>query len=214
MEIKRFIGGILEANCYVVSPDAKAAAAPSAKAPCFIIDPGYQSRKIIQFINDSKFEVKGIILTHYHSDHSGCAARIRKELGCPIMIHREDADRYREDADRLLEDGDVLTLDGDGKGSKSDVKLTVLHTPGHSRGGICLLSERDKVCFTGDTIFNVDLGRTDLDDGSYEEMVRSIRDVCDRWGNDMTIYPGHGDPATMKTVRKINLEFLEIVNDN
>ena len=206
VKIKRFIGGILEANCYVVSPDAKASDT-DAKAPCFIIDPGYESKKIIKYINDNGFEAEGILLTHHHTDHSGCAARIRKELGCPIMIHREDADRYREDADRLLEDGDVLALNG-------GVKLTVLHTPGHTRGGICLLSERDKVCFTGDTIFNVDLGRTDLNDGSYEEMVRSILDVCNTWGNDMTIYPGHGDPATMKMVRKINLEFLEIVNGN
>ena len=113
VKIKRFIGGILEANCYVVSPDAKASDT-DAKAPCFIIDPGYESKKIIKYINDNGFEAEGILLTHHHTDHSGCAARIRKELGCPIMIHREDADRYREDADRLLEDGDVLTLDGDG----------------------------------------------------------------------------------------------------
>ena len=75
------------------------------------------------------------------------------------------------------------------------------------------MSQRERVCFTGDTIFNVDLGRTDLDDGSYEEMVRSIMDVINNWGNDITIYPGHGDPATMKTVRKINLEFLEILEN-
>lgn len=217
MEIKRFIGGILQANCYVVSPSrAKATdSAASAKTPCFIIDPGYYAPKIAKYIKDEDFAPAGIILTHHHSDHSGAAAYLRKELDCPVMIHREDADRYGGEVERLLEDGDVLTLGcGDGKSSKHEVKLTVLHTPGHTRGGICLLSERDKVCFTGDTIFNVDLGRVDLDDGSYEEMVRSITEVCDKWGNDMTIYPGHGDPATMKTVRKINLEFLEIVNGN
>ena len=76
------------------------------------------------------------------------------------------------------------------------------------------MAARDRICFTGDTIFNVDLGRTDLDDGSYEEMVSSIMNVIDKWENDITIYPGHGDPATMKKVRKINLEFLEIVNGN
>lgn len=205
MEIKRFIGGILAANCYVVSPSAKEAKATAT--PCFIIDPGYYAPKILKYIKSEGFAPEGIILTHHHGDHSGAAAQLRKELDCPIMIHRADADRFKEGADRLLEDGDVLLLDG-------GVKLTVLHTPGHTRGGICLLSERDKTCFTGDTIFNVDLGRTDLDDGSYEEMARSIRDVCDTWDNDMTIYPGHGDPATMKAVRKINLEFLEIVNGN
>ena len=207
MIIKRFIGGILQANCYVISPSKYE---DHAKAPCFIIDPGYDPKKVIKYIEEENLAPEGIILTHHHVDHSGNAAYLRKELGCPIMIHREDADMFREGADSFLEDGDVLTLS---KGRK-DLKLQVLHTLGHTRGGVCLMSQRDKVCFTGDTIFNVDLGRTDLEDGSEAEMVRSIKDVVDQWGNDVTIYPGHGDPATMKTVRKINREFLEIVNGN
>lgn len=222
VEIKRFIGGILEANCYIVSP-RRAHEGADAKAGCLIIDPGYYPGRIEKYIRDNAFAPEGIILTHHHGDHSGAAAHLRKELDCPIMIHRDDADRFREGADRLLEDGDVLTIGGDAGSAKgtggsakgSDgVKLSVIHTPGHTKGGICLMSERDRVCFTGDTIFNVDLGRTDLDDGSYEEMVSSILNVVNKWGNDLTIYPGHGDPATMKTVRKINLEFLEIVNGN
>ena len=220
VEIKRFIGGILEANCYVVSP-RRAQGEADAKAGCFIIDPGYYPGRIEKYIRDNAFAPEGIILTHHHSDHSGAAAHLRKELDCPIMIHREDADRFREGADILLEDGDVLTIGGDGADKSGDgaakgsgVKLVVMHTPGHTKGGICLMAEKDRACFTGDTIFNVDLGRTDLDDGSYEEMVASILNVVNKWENDLTIYPGHGDPATMKTVRKINLEFLEIVNDN
>ena len=213
MEIKRFIGGILEANCYVVS--ARSGGDPHAKAGCFIIDPGYYPARVIKYIRENAFAPEGIILTHHHSDHSGAAARMRKELDCPIMIHREDADMYREEADMLLEDGDVLTIGEEGKGNSAGaVKLVVLHTPGHTKGGICLMAEKDRVCFTGDTIFNVDLGRTDLGDGSFEEMKDSILNVVNKWDNDVTIYPGHGDPATMKTVRKINLEFLEIVNGN
>ena len=210
MEIKRIIGGILMANCYIVSPSG----VPSdAKASCYIIDPGYDPHKILKYLKAGKLEPKGILLTHHHVDHSGNAAYLRKELDCPIMIHREDADRFREGADVLLEDGDVLELEAAECGGRG-LKLQVLHTPGHTRGGICLMSERERICFTGDTIFNVDLGRTDLDDGSYEEMVRSIMDIINNWGNDITIYPGHGDPATMKTVRKINLEFLEILENN
>ena len=234
MEIKRIIGGILQANCYIISPSQRgdAKAATKDKTPCFIIDPGYDPGKIFKYIKNENLSPEGIILTHHHVDHSGYADRVRKELDCPIMIHREDADRFKEGADIFLEDGDVLTLckgnqdckgksdsigsgDSCAKGNKrGTVKLTVLHTPGHTRGGICLMAARDRICFTGDTIFNVDLGRTDLDDGSYEEMVSSIMNVIDKWENDITIYPGHGDPATMKKVRKINLEFLEIVNDN
>ena len=111
MEIKRFIGGILEANCYVVSP-RRAQEGADAKAGCFIIDPGYYPGRIEKYIRDNAFAPEGIILTHHHSDHSGAAAHLRKELDCPIMIHREDADRFREGADILLEDGDVLTIGG------------------------------------------------------------------------------------------------------
>ena len=218
MEIKRHIGGILQANCYIISPSQRgdAKAETEGNTPCYIIDPGYDPGKIIKYIKDGNLSPEGIILTHHHVDHSGYADRLRKELDCPIMIHREDADRFEEGADVFLEDGDVLTLSkGGAKGDgRSMVKLTVLHTPGHTRGGICLMSERDRICFTGDTIFNVDLGRTDLEDGSYEEMVNSILNVVNKWGNDITIYPGHGDPETMKQVRKRNLEFLEIVNGN
>ena len=215
MEIKRIIGGILMANCYIISPStaragAKASGPAETKMPCYIIDPGYDPRRIMKYITDGGFTAEGILLTHHHTDHSGNAAYLRKELDCPILIHREDADRFREGADVLLEDGDVLRLDGAGG---RGLKLQVLHTPGHTRGGICFMAQRERVCFTGDTIFNVDLGRTDLDDGSYEEMVGSILNVVDKWGNDITIYPGHGDPATMKQVRKINLEFLEILEN-
>ncbi|MCQ2546600.1 MAG: MBL fold metallo-hydrolase [Clostridia bacterium] len=197
MEIKRFIGGMLDANCYVIS-------AKSGKS--YIIDPGYNPKKIIRYVKDEGLDVQGIILTHHHYDHCDGAPLIRKELDCPIMIHIKDADRYKRGADIMLEDGQVLELEDD--------KLAVLNTPGHTRGGICLYSSKSKVCFTGDTIFNVDLGRTDLEDGSDEEMRQSILNVCNSWGNDVTIYPGHGDPANMKTVRKINREFLEIVNGN
>lgn len=197
MEIKRFIGGILEANCYVIS---------SREKECYIIDPGYNPGRIIKYIEEKDFAPKGVILTHHHNDHSGAAAKIRKELDCPVIIHRMDADMLKTEADAFAEDGDAFSL--------GDEKLRVIHTPGHTRGGICIMASKSRVCFTGDTIFNVDLGRTDLEDGSEAEMRRSILDVCNKWGNDITIYPGHGDPAGMKTVRKINREFLDIVNGN
>lgn len=198
MEIKRFIEGQLEANCYIIR-DTK------ADKTCYIIDPGYSPKKILKYIKKEQLEPLGIILTHHHYDHSGAAEKIAKELEIDILIHSGDGDRFPA-ADRFLSDGDVMHLGND--------KLVVYHTPGHTRGGICLYSKRSGICFTGDTIFNVDLGRTDLEDGSEKEMIISIKNVVDKWGNNVTIYPGHGDPATMKTVRKINKEFLEIINGN
>lgn len=197
MEIKRFIEGLLEANCYIIR-DTK------ADSDCYIIDPGYSPKKIIKYIRSEKLNPLGIVLTHHHYDHSGAAEKVAKELDLQIMIHSLDADRFPV-AERLLQDGDVLALGKD--------KLVVFHTPGHTRGGICLFSKRSSICFTGDTVFNVDLGRTDLEDGSEEEMKASIRNVVDKWGNEVTIYPGHGDPASMKYVRKNNTEYIEITKN-
>lgn len=201
MKIKRFTGGLLESNCYIVTSSY-----PCKTQTCYIIDPGYESKKIIDHILTGDLVPEGIILTHHHHDHCGGAPRIRKELDCPVMIHTMDADRYPDAVDRYLEAGDIIEL-------APEDELTVLHTPGHTEGSICLMSDANKVCFTGDTIFNVDLGRTDLDDGDPQDMRNSIINIVDKWSNDVTIYPGHGDPATMKTVRRINKEFLEMIND-
>ena len=100
-----------------------------------------------------------------------------------------------------LEDGEIFLLD--------EEEIRVIHTPGHTHGGVCYYSEKSKAVFTGDTVFNVDLGRTDLSDGSEKEMQDSIRNIISLWGNDMIIYPGHGDACTMKYVRKNNKEFKE-----
>lgn len=214
MEIKRFIGGLLEANCYVIAATGEKAAG-FKQVPCFIIDPGYNPKKIIKYVREKNLAPRGIILTHHHHDHGGGAPLIRKELDCQVMIHTLDADRYGHEVDIYLEEGDVIRpYDSGGSRRGQGDALEVLHTPGHTEGGICLLCREDKICFTGDTIFNVDLGRTDLEDGSESSMRQSIKEVVDKWGNEITIYPGHGDPATMKTVRKINKEFLEIINDD
>ena len=195
MKIKRFTGGTLESNGYVLYV--------REGGSCFIIDPGYDPKVFLVYIRDMKLDLKGIILTHHHYDHTGAVDRIKNETGCPVYLHREDCDMYRNQVDVYMEDSDIIDLDG--------VQLEVIHTPGHTRGSVCIFDGRDRVCFTGDTIFNVDLGRTDLEDGSEEQMIRSITEIIDRWPNDIMIYPGHGDGCTMKKVRKINREFTDII---
>ena len=100
-------------------------------------------------------------------------------------------------------------------GNKPDGEvLQVIHTPGHTMGSVCFLSEKSKVIFTGDTIFDTDLGRTDLEDGSPEAMIQTCRNVINHWSNEYTIYPGHDGSATMKQVRKYNQEFLDCLEEN
>ena len=195
MKIKRFIGGMLESNGYVVYH--------ADGGDCFIIDPGYNAKVFLAYVREQGLKVRGILLTHHHYDHVGAVERIRDAFNCPVYLHRADCDRYKKQVDVYLEDGDRILLE--------DEELTVIHTPGHTQGSVCFFSAKSKAAFTGDTIFNVDLGRTDLEDGSQQDMEKSILERVDKWSNDIIIYPGHGDESTMKRVRAINQEFLEII---
>lgn len=194
MKIKRFVLGLLEANGYIIYQQESSG--------CYIIDPGGKAELFLQFMKDHNLACMGILLTHHHSDHVGAVEKIRKSLDCPVYIHREDADMYKKPA-TTMEDGDIFDLD--------DESIKVVHTPGHTRGSVCFFSEKSKLVFTGDTIFNVDLGRTDLVDGNETQMEQSIRNIIAKWSNDVTIYPGHGDACTMKKVRGINREYIDII---
>jgi len=195
LKIKRFVCGNLEANGYIAWSEGSSDA--------WVIDPGYSHEKYCAFLGDEGLKAAGILLTHSHSDHSGSAERLKNELGCQVFMHRLEAPFYSKGWDVLLEGGEMLKL--------GDDSLEAIHTPGHSAGGLCFYSEKSQLAFTGDTVFNVDLGRTDFPGGSEEQMRRSIREVVDSWGNGVTIYPGHGDSCTMAYVRKINEEFNDML---
>ena len=195
MKIKRLIGGNLESNGYVIYD--------KEQGECFVVDPGYNGDKFLQILEDLGLNMKGILLTHHHYDHVGGVDKIREKSDCPVYIHRADSDMYKKHVDVLLENGDKLLLGNE--------EIKVIHTPGHTKGSVCFYSEQSKLAFTGDTIFNVDLGRTDLSDGSSYDMEYSICNIIDLWSNEITIYPGHGDSCNMKYVRKYNQEFLDIV---
>ena len=195
MKIKRFILGLLESNGYIIYQ--------RESGSCYIIDPGAKPDLFLKWMNQCQLNCLGILLTHHHHDHVGGVEKIVKALDCPVYIHREDMDRFKGHG-TSIEDQDIFQLDGE--------TLTVIHTPGHTQGSVCFFSDKSKVVFTGDTIFNVDLGRTDLVDGDPRQMEHSIRDIINLWSNDITIYPGHGDSCTMKKVRTINLEFLDMIN--
>lgn len=194
MKIQRYILGLLQSNGYILYQ--------KDGGDCYIVDPGARGDLFLRFIEEKNLTCLGILLTHHHHDHVGAVDKISKSLGCPAYLHRLDQDAWKHPTSPL-EDGDGFNLEGEA--------IRVVHTPGHTRGSVCFFSEKSKAAFTGDTIFNVDLGRTDLSGGSQAQMEHSVREIIDRWGNDITIHPGHGDPCTMKTVRTINREFLDIL---
>lgn len=196
MKIKRFIGGLLESNGYVIYHKEGQSA--------YIIDPGYKPKVFLDFLEKNNLKLKGILLTHHHYDHVGAVDKIAAETGAKVYIHTDDMDLYKKAAEHL-EDGQIIDLDGE--------KIRVIGTPGHSEGGICLFSEESKLVFTGDTIFNVDIGRTDLEGGDPNKMKDSMINIINKWGNDIHIYPGHGDSCSMKFVRKSNIEFLDAIGE-
>ena len=196
MKMKRLIGGNLESNGYIIYD--------KDMGSCYIVDPGYEPKRYIRELEQMDLQVLGILLTHHHYDHVGAVEAIVQRFDCPVYLHREDCDQYGKPVHMVMEHDQTILLGNE--------VIQVIHTPGHTRGSVCFYSEKSKLAFTGDTIFNVDLGRTDLADGSPRQMEESIRNVISKWGNDITIYPGHGDPATMKYVRKHNQEYSDILN--
>ena len=198
MNIRRIIAGELEANCYIIHDEGHKEA--------FMIDPGYDAWRYVDAVREDGLELAGILLTHYHSDHTGAVDGVLAEMKAPVYIHELDRDIEATYAkpDVLLHDGDVLSL--------GDSHIRVIHTPGHSRGGACYYIIEDDIAFTGDTIFNVDLGATMFKGGSFADMKRSCREIIDKWDDDVFIYPGHGDGCTMRWVREHNTEFLEMID--
>jgi hydroxyacylglutathione hydrolase len=196
--------GPLMTNCYLVVED------DSRKTLC--IDPGAEPEVILAFVKEHSLHVEKIVLTHGHGDHIGAVASLKEAWNIPIKIHEEDAgmltcaDRNLSaflglnitapDADRFLADGDTITF--------GTTTVTVLHTPGHTRGGISLYieqTENPSLLFSGDTLFDHEVGRCDLPGGSLDILRKSVREKMFVLPEDTRVYPGHG-PATMIGVEK------------
>ncbi|MEO0160651.1 MAG: MBL fold metallo-hydrolase [candidate division WOR-3 bacterium] len=200
--IKTFIVGYIETNMYLVHNHKTG----------IIIDPGFietESESLIKKIKNEVFEIPMVILTHCHFDHiSGCPI-LKKEFKSRIYCHRLDEEKLLDPQksgaiyfgvsgtplkpDGYLEDGQVIKIDGN--------ILKIIHTPGHTSGGISILLN-DKYLFSGDTIFKGGIGRTDLYDGDYDIEINSIVNKILILPEDTIIYPGHGPSTTVRQERR------------
>ena len=202
MKVLQLEVGSLGTNCYIAYCENTKKAV--------IIDPGGDAARILALVNRDGLAVEAIINTHGHADHVLANVKVQEGTGAPIWIHSADADMLGSGsrnlsaymgastacgaADRLLADGDVLTI--------GDFTLTVLHTPGHTPGGISLLG--DKAVFVGDTLFAESIGRTDFPGGSYSQLIQSIKTKLMVLDDDVKAFPGHGPATTIGWERRQN----------
>ena len=199
MKITTFILGLLSNNTYLVENQEE--------KTCFVIDPSTESNKLTDYIDSNNLKLEGILLTHGHFDHIGGVACLKEEYGAKVYMHKMDIDfidnpldfgrRYKRfDVDETVDDGDEITLCGK--------NIKVIHTPGHSLGGVCYICE--DVIFCGDTIFRDSYGRYDLRGGDFATLLKSIKKICDIQG-DYVLLSGHG-PSTTLAYERVNNEIF------
>lgn len=200
MEIKAFYAAEFPQNCY----------AAICNDGIFLVDPGEYTQKLDEFVKANKDKIKYILLTHKHFDHIRGVAKVKKI--CPdakIVIHPNDAEglyngmeslalyfgfeQENVKADLLCEDNALIEM--------GDTKIKVIHTPGHTQGGVCYMV--DNVIFCGDTLFEGSCGRTDFPGGSGSVLSASLKRLKDLDG-DYILYAGHGNPTTLENERRFN----------
>jgi glyoxylase-like metal-dependent hydrolase (beta-lactamase superfamily II) len=194
MKIEHYVVGIVGTNCYfAIHPDTE---------ECLVIDPGDQGEQLAEKLRAEGLTPRAILLTHGHFDHIMGVEALRREFSIPVYVHEADQDLLEDPklnsgamigqsvsvtADHTVRDGETLELAG--------FKVKVLHTPGHTPGGVCYYFPEEEVVFSGDTLFCDSVGRTDLPGGSTSDLVRSIREKVFSLPDLTLVYPGHGEPT-------------------
>jgi glyoxylase-like metal-dependent hydrolase (beta-lactamase superfamily II) len=207
MIIKKLIVGPLENNCFIIADENS--------RECLVIDPGDEPDRILDSINENNFQLKYIICTHAHFDHIAAVSDIKEETKAKIVLHRDDLEIYKSTKDQAVAWGfelesqpepDMFVSEGD-MIEIGDLRFDILHTPGHSPGGICLYGEG--ILITGDTLFAGSVGRTDLYGGDIKELKKSFKKLMSL-PEGVKVLPGHGPETTIGHERVDNFFSAEI----
>ncbi len=201
LTIQSFAVMPFDENCYVVSDDT---------GEGVVIDPGGMAKQILAYIREAKISVKAVLDTHGHCDHIGANDAIRDETGAPLYIHKEDAAMISDmklnlsafmgfrvisrPAEHLLSEGDKISF--------GQSELEVIHTPGHTKGGVCFVGEG--VAFTGDTLFAGSIGRSDFPGGSERDLIGNIKIKLLVLPDETKVYSGHGPSSEIGWERRCN----------
>ncbi|WP_373844697.1 MBL fold metallo-hydrolase [Clostridium sp.] len=199
MKIESLVVGSYGTNCYILIDEGS--------LQCAVIDPGGDALQIIKALDDSKCKVKYILLTHGHIDHTGAVAEIKNKYNAPIAISEKDYKMMQQgafvygnignDAPIYIEDNQVFEI--------GDIKLKAVYTPGHTPGGVSFIT--DKVIFSGDTLFQSSIGRTDFPGGDFETIIDSIKTKIMVLPDETVVLSGHG-PQTFVGEEKMHNPFL------
>ncbi len=209
LKIRKVIVGPLMTNCYILSSDGE----------CVIIDAGGNAQKIIDEIELGRYNVKFIMATHGHFDHFLSVAELQKTYNVPFMIHENDLktmnlpelsiNRFFPELNFEMPEN-IVSFNGTFHFNVGDHEFTIMETPGHTPGSVCIIG--DKFMLTGDTLFRLSIGRTDLG-GNEKQMLSSLKKLTEI--NESTrIYPGHGDPSDIRYEILNNIFFQNVANKN
>lgn len=204
MKWKQIPLGPLQTNCYILFNDQK---------DCLVIDPGSEGDRLVSYLQQGSFNPLAVLLTHAHFDHIGAVNPIRSKWRIPVYLHQEEQEwlgnpalngSARHPMEPISIDGPDMLFEKESELEIGPFKLSVLHTPGHSPGGVSLYLREEDTVFSGDALFNEGIGRTDLVGGHHDTLIESIHGKLFHLPERTTVLPGHGFATSIEHEKENN----------